>query len=151
MSVDPAMTRTIPCMVSTFAPSVLIPNMQPLHVPEINLTSILYKVVTPYISTVWSRALVNVNLTDSYPNLVHDLSFGSPIGNPPPIDFTFIPNNLHSAKIQPDILQISLMKKSLLATWMGLFLFVKLILFMEVISRHVPLAWLRSQDLWILG
>jgi len=76
--------------------------MQPPRVPEINLTSVLYKVVTPYISTAWSRALVDANLTDSYPNLVHDLSFGSPIGNPPLINFTFIPDNLPSAKIQPD-------------------------------------------------
>src|SRR5882724_3078738 len=77
MSMVPAMMRATPCMASTSAPSVPISNTQPLHAPEIDLT-------------------------DSYPNLIHDLSFGSPIGNLPPIDFTFIPNNLPSMNIQPE-------------------------------------------------
>src|SRR5882724_2417908 len=102
MSMVPAMMRATPCMASTSAPSVPIPNMQPLHAPEIDLSSILYKVVTPYILTAWSQALADANITDSYPNLIHELSFSSPIGNPPPINFTFIPDNLPSAKIQPD-------------------------------------------------
>jgi len=58
-----------------------------------------------------------VNLTDSYPNLIHDLSFGSPIGNLPPIDFTFIPNNLPSAKIQPDYM-MRLINKEVAAGYM---------------------------------
>ena len=45
--------------------------------------------------------LLDAGLTLCYPNLIHDLSFGSPIGNPPPIKYTFIPDNLPSAKIQP--------------------------------------------------
>jgi len=102
MFVDPAMTRVTPCMANTFAPSAQTPNTRPLRALEIDLSKILYKVVTPYISSAWSRALVDANLTQSYPNLVHDLSFGSSIGNPPPINFTFIPDNLPSAKIQPD-------------------------------------------------
>ena len=35
-----------------------------------------------------------------YPNLVHNLNHGSPIGNPPPICITFL-KNLPSANIQP--------------------------------------------------
>ena len=117
MSMVPAMMRATPCMASTSAPSVPISNTQPLHAPEIDLSSILYKVVTQYISTTWSQALSNVNLTDSYPNLIHDLSFSSPIGNLPPIDFTFIPNNLPSAKIQPDYM-MRLINKEVAAGYM---------------------------------
>jgi len=101
MSVDPAMTAETLCMVSTSVPSVPIPNTWLLHAPETDLTKILYKVVTPYISSTWHQALLNANITQLYPNLVHNLSFGSPVGNPPPINFTFIPGNLPSANIQP--------------------------------------------------
>ena len=76
--------------------------MRQPHAPGTDLAKILYKVVTPYISSAWRQALFDANITHKYPNLVHDLSFGSPIGNLPPIDFTFIPNNLPSTNIQPE-------------------------------------------------
>ena len=76
--------------------------MRPLGAPGTDLADILYKIVTPYIPATWNQALSNANLINSYPNLVHDLSFGSPIGNLPHINFTFIPNNLPSAKIRPE-------------------------------------------------
>jgi len=37
----------------------------------------------------------------TFPNLVHDHMFGVPIGNLPPLTYTFIPNNLKSAEIDP--------------------------------------------------
>jgi len=58
--------------------------------------------VTLFILTAWHQALLNENLTHIYPNLIHDCSFGSPIGNLPPINFTFIPKNLPPADIQPE-------------------------------------------------
>jgi len=62
---DPAMTIVTPFMVNTFAPSVQTPNMQPLHALEIDLSKILYKVMTLYISSAWSQALIDANLTQS--------------------------------------------------------------------------------------
>ena len=55
-----------------------------------------------YILTAWHQALLKANITHTYPNLIHNYSFGSPIGNPPPINFTFILKNLPSADIQPE-------------------------------------------------
>jgi len=102
MSMHPAVTKTTLCMVSTSVLSVQTPNMQPLGAPETDLSKILYKFMTPYILAAWNQALSNANLINSYPNLVHNLSFSSSIGNPPPINFTFIPDNLPSTKIQPE-------------------------------------------------
>jgi len=102
ISMDHATTAATCYMVNTSAPSVLMPNMQQLHAPENNLPKILYKVVTPYISSAWNQALFDANITQTYPNLVQDFYFRSPISNPPPIDFTFIPNNLPSMDIQPE-------------------------------------------------
>jgi hypothetical protein len=56
-----------------------------------------HRIVTPYNTTEWSVALNKFNLQSKYPNLVHDIVFGSPIGNPPPLTYTFIPNNMASA------------------------------------------------------
>jgi len=48
---------------------------------------------------VWHLTLKNTTLLDSFPNLVHDLVHGAPIGGLPPLSYTFIPNNLASADI----------------------------------------------------
>ena len=102
MSVDPATTRATLAMASTSVLSAWTPNTQPSGAPETDLSKILYKVVTQYILTAWNQALTNRNLIKSYPNLIHNLSSGSPIGNSHPINFTFIPDNIPSAKIQPE-------------------------------------------------
>jgi len=73
-----------------------------MHAPAIDLSRILYKVVTPYRPEAWKQALIDADLMHIYPNLVNDLTHGSPIGNPPPIHFSFIPKNLPSANIQPE-------------------------------------------------
>src|SRR5882724_6313071 len=99
MSAHPVVTRTTLCTANTSVPSARTPNTWPLVAPGTDLADILYKIVTPYILAAWSQALSDANLIKSYPNLVHDLSFGSPIGNLPCIEFTFIPDNLPSAKI----------------------------------------------------
>jgi len=88
--------------VITAVPSVVIPNIGHPPASAINLSGLLYKIVTPYTPAAWKWALELANITESYPNLVHNLSHGSPIGNPPPITFTFIPDNLPSANINPN-------------------------------------------------
>ena len=98
----PAAITTSPCMVNIVAPSAPILNTERPVAPVTDFHQILYKVITPYVPEAWRQALLDVGLTQDYPNLIHDLEFGSPIGNPPSIDFTFIPKNLLSADIMPD-------------------------------------------------
>jgi len=98
----PAVIMDNPNTETTLSPSVLIPNMERLPALEIDICQLLYKVVTPYVLEAWRQALLDAGILRNYPNLVHDLEFGSPIGNPPPIDFTFIPKNLPSAEINPE-------------------------------------------------
>ena len=50
----------------------------------IDLKKVLYILVTPYFATAWKDVLATANLSHSFPNLIHYISHGSPIGNPPP-------------------------------------------------------------------
>ena len=43
-------------------------------------------------------------LSYEFPNLVNDITFGSPIGNPPPLSRTFLPQNLPSAALYPHLI-----------------------------------------------
>jgi len=58
-------------------------------------------VITPYKPDGWTLALSSTGLTHKFPNLVHDITYGTPIGNPPPLMHTFIPDNLKLANINP--------------------------------------------------
>ena len=69
------------------------------------LHSVLYKHVTLYIPSAWHSALHAVNIMDLFPHLIHDLTFGSPIGNPPPLYSTFTPKNLASVTIHPNVIE----------------------------------------------
>ncbi|KAK6967055.1 hypothetical protein R3P38DRAFT_3509002 [Favolaschia claudopus] len=62
------------------------------------------RVVTPYHAAGWFAALRDCNLLERYPNLVHDISFGSPIGNPPTPSFTFIPSNMPTTDLNPSFI-----------------------------------------------
>lgn len=42
-------------------------------------------------------------LLECYPNITHDLIYGSPIGNPPPLTYTFTPPNMPSATEHSDM------------------------------------------------
>ena len=77
------------------------------HAPAcvIELCRILYIVVTPYVPGAWKQALADAYLTSAFLNLVHDITFGSPISNLPPLLHTFIPKNLMSATLLPDIIE----------------------------------------------
>ena len=72
------------------------------HAPATDLCQILYKIVTPYLLESWKQALHDADISQDYPNLMHDLECGSPIGHPPTSIFMFIPKNLPSAEINPD-------------------------------------------------
>jgi hypothetical protein len=60
-------------------------------------------VITPYRVEAWKTALHDLNLQSKYPNLIHDLTFGAPIGNPPRLTYTFIPPNMPSADEHVDM------------------------------------------------
>jgi len=98
-------------MVATSAHCVGIQATWPVNAPETESESILYKHVTPYNPEAWHLALLSSGLIDSFPNLVHDLVHGAPIGNLPPLSYTFIPNNLASANINPDYMYYFLAKE----------------------------------------
>ena len=99
---DLATLATIPSMANIHAPSVPIQSMEHPLAPVTDLLQVLYKVVTPYVPKAWRQALLDADIVQNYPNLIHDLEFGSPISNPPSLDFTFIPKNLPSAELNPD-------------------------------------------------
>lgn len=65
-----------------------------------DLSSILYCITSPYIPNGWREALKLCNLSHLFPNLIHDITYGSPIGNPPPLTHTFIPDNLASVNLK---------------------------------------------------
>jgi len=70
---------------------------------------VLYIHTTPYIPAAWQDALSSSRLLLHFPNLVHDITYGSPIGNPPPLSKTFLPPNLASALIHPEIIEQELL------------------------------------------
>jgi len=62
----------------------------------------------PYKLNTWNHALLKAKLDLSFLNLVHNPTYGSPIGNPPPLMHTFLPPNLplanfHAAIIDQDL------------------------------------------------
>ena len=77
---------------------------EPLTACETELCSVLYKHVTPYIPSAWCSALRIANISHRFPHLVHDLTYSSPIGDPPPLYSTFTPKNLPSATVLPDVI-----------------------------------------------
>jgi len=83
------------------APFAAMPLTRPPNVQGTNVPPYLYKVVTPYKPLAWGLALHECCLLYTFPNLVHDLTFGAPNGDLPPLTYTFIPNNLKSAEIDP--------------------------------------------------
>lgn len=63
------------------------------------------RVITPYHAEEWYKALCEANLLQKYPNLIFDIKRGSPIGNPPRLDYTFIPPNMPSALKHPELVE----------------------------------------------
>src|SRR5882724_1883565 len=85
---------------------ISVPNVATAATPHATVLEtkskyILYKIVTLYDLKAWHLALQHADLLHLFPNLVHNLTYGSPIGNLPPLSHTFIPNNLGLADIDP--------------------------------------------------
>ena len=96
-------------MVPTLAPSAVTQATEPRIAPKTDLRKVLYICSSPYNPTAWCNALINCNISHLFPNLVHSLSYGSPIGNPPPLSATFLPQNLSSANLHPSIINQELL------------------------------------------
>src|SRR5882672_4210354 len=76
--------------------------------PFLTLRNILYIHSTPYNGPAWKHTLCLTNLSHKFPNLVHDITYGSPIGNPPSLLHTFLPPNLSLANIHPNLIDLEL-------------------------------------------
>src|SRR5882672_662450 len=79
-----------PCNLQVATASIPVPSavthvMALVSAPETSLSDVLYIHTTPYNPKTWLAALSSSNLISSFPNLVHNLTYGSPIGNPPPL------------------------------------------------------------------
>jgi len=93
----------------------------PCVAPETSLMNILYIHTTPYIPSAWHATLSSTNLLSTFPNLVHDITYGLPIGNPPGLSACFLPPNLTSAKICPKLIDNKLLSKVLAKCMSGPF------------------------------
>src|SRR5882724_9009189 len=78
--------------------------MPPAHAQRFDLSQVLYIHTTPYIVTNWKSALNLCNISDQFPDLIKNLLYGSPIGNPLPLLNTFLPCNLPLADLHPHII-----------------------------------------------
>ena len=121
MLVDTAMLHLPATMGTTAALSVWTPTMVAVHAHATDLRKVLYIVKTPYIASAWKDALDSSNLTCLFPNLVHDIAYGSPIGNPPPLNTTFILKNLGSADLHPEMIDKELLEETSAGRMSGLF------------------------------
>ena len=57
-------------------------TIPPVTAQGTNIPLILYKFHSPYVPEAWRLALDCTRLTQLFPNLIHDLTYGSPIKNP---------------------------------------------------------------------
>jgi len=96
-------------MACTPTPYVVTRSMVPTFAPETSLKSILYTHTTPYVPSTWLDTLFTSNLLTSFPNLVHDITYGSPIGNLPALSKCFLPPKLSSANTLPYIIDQELL------------------------------------------
>ena len=110
--------RTAP----TSAPSVATTGTPPATACEIELRKILYIHTTPYSVDGWTAALSHCNILEDFPNLAHDIKLGSPIGNPPPLTSTFLPRNLPSAMLYPELIDKEILEETLAGQMSGPFM-----------------------------
>jgi len=69
-----------------------------------DIMQVLYRCTSPYNPEAWQHILETTKLPPSFPNLIHDITYGSPIGNPPPLSMSFLPSNLPPANILPELI-----------------------------------------------
>ena len=109
---DPAQMSPLDPTDPTPAPSAGTVGMQHATVPEINLRNVLYILTTPYDPVAWKNALEQCNITPEFPNLVDDIIHGSSIGNPPPLNMTFLLRNLPSTFLYPHLIDKELLEET---------------------------------------
>src|SRR5882724_11401689 len=97
---EPAPTQP-PTMAITPAPYVVMAPTWHATAPGTDIHHLLNKVVTPYNPKAWHIALLQVGLISSFLNLIHDLTYDSPISDPPALSYTFTPKSLSLADIDP--------------------------------------------------
>ncbi len=93
MSKGQANVLCLQTTLSTYAPYVPSQVMEHQHA----LKTEGKRVVMPYHADAWQQTLEKCGLQETYPNLVHDMLYGAPIGFPPPLTENFIPQNSSSA------------------------------------------------------
>jgi len=108
-------------MSLTPAPYVMTPATLHETAPKIDLSKVLYIIPTPYKAEVWHHTLIEAKRLSDFPNLMHDISHSSPIGNPPPLSSIFLPNNLSSATLHPEIIDQELCSEVLSGCMSGPF------------------------------
>ena len=74
----------------TPVPYVVTPAMVQVVSPAIDLSGTLYIHMTHYNPITWHNSLSLSNLYSTFPNLIHDPNYGSPIGNPLQLNHTFL-------------------------------------------------------------
>ena len=111
MSVVPVQTSITAPMEPTCVPFAATHTTPRATACETDLTCVLYIHMTPYNPAGWQAALEHCNLSDTFPNLIHNIIHGSPIGNPPPLTSTFLLQNLPSASLYPELIDEELLKE----------------------------------------
>jgi len=101
MSVDHVSNTPWLPTVATLVPYAMTATTPHVIAPGTDHCVVLYRTITPYRPNGWKQALSFAGLTHSFPNLVHDMTHGPPIGNPPPLTHTIISNNLRLVDIYP--------------------------------------------------
>ena len=89
--------------------------------PETDLEKILYIQTSPYNPMAWNDALINCHQCSCFLKLMHDLTYGSPIGNLPPLTSMFLLWNLSSADLHPQLIDQELVTKVAAGHMSGLF------------------------------
>ena len=110
-STSNALASLIPQTYMALIPAHFVVTLAMVHgiAPETDLCKVLYIFPMPYKPDAWKHTLSNGNLLSDFPKLVHDITYGSLIGNPPPMTATFLPPNLASANLHPEIIDLELL------------------------------------------
>jgi len=116
-----------------------------LAAPGIDETQCLYNIVTPYNLLTWGIALCKSRLLYSFPCLIFDLTYSTPIRNPHPLTHTFIPLNLRSAEIDPSCMAAFMAAEVTSGRMDGPFVVPQAhSIFGSHFHTHTPSAWLKN-------
>jgi hypothetical protein len=105
------------------------------------------RIVTTYIPEAWSRTLEECGLSHKYPFLVNDISFGSPIGNPPNLSYTFIPENMPTALQHPEVVESFIEEERSLGRVSGPYTITEAFVFFGGHFRTAPIGFVEKEPL----